>query len=72
MAVANASTQTGQDLFAAIQKRLNVQGHFPSDREILTLVVDVMNVINTDSANAVSHAATEIGKNPVRQFQRGV
>ena len=70
--MAGALTATGVDVFNAIQKRLNVQGHFLSDRELLTLTVDIMNVINTDSANAVAHAATEIGANKVRPFQRSV
>ena len=70
--MAGALTATGVDIFNAIQKRLVTQGHVISDREVLTLTVDVMNVINTDSANAVAHAATEIASNKVRPFQRSV
>lgn len=70
--MAQPSTSTGVDLFNAIKKRMTSQGFAPTDGQILTLVVDVMNVCNTDSANVVSHAATEIGKNLVRPFTREV
>lgn len=70
--MAGAFTATGQDIFAALTKRLAVQSHLLSDREILTLTVDVMNVINTDAANVVAHAATEIATNKVRPFVRSV
>jgi hypothetical protein len=65
-------TATGLDVFNALQKRLNVQGHFPSEGELLTLTIDVMNVANTDNASVVAHAASEIAANPVRVFLRGV
>jgi hypothetical protein len=66
------STATGVDIFNALKTRLSTQGFLFTDGQILTLVVDVMNVCNTDSANVVAHSATEIGKNPVRPFKREV
>ena len=66
------STVTGVDIFNALQKRLTTQGHQLSDRELLTLTVDVMAIINTDSGNAVTHAGQEIAANVVRPFIRGV
>lgn len=70
--MAGASTATGQDIFAAIKKRVQTQGFGFNDNQILTLTIDIMNVINTDAANATAHAATEISKNPVRPFIRPV
>lgn len=66
------STTTGVDVFNALKKRLISQGFAPTDGQILTLVIDVMNVCNTDSANVVTHAATEISKNLIRPFTREV
>lgn len=70
--MAQPSTATGVDMFNALKKRLSTQGFLFTDSQILTLVVDIMNVCNTDNANIVSHCATEIGKNPVRPFTREV
>ena len=70
--MAKGKTATGVDIFNTIQKRLNVQGHFPSDGEILTLMIDLCNLVNIDNANALSHVVTELAANPVRPFVRGV
>jgi hypothetical protein len=66
------STATATDVFNALQKRLTTQGHMLSDRELLTLTIDVVNAINTDSGSALAHCASEIVQNPVRTFIRGV
>jgi len=66
------TTATGLDLFNALQKRLSTQAHILTEAQLLTLVIDVMNVANSDSANVVTHAAQEIAVNPVRPFLRSV
>jgi len=65
-------TATANDIKAAVKKRLSTQAHFLTEGQLDTLVVDIMNVINTDSASAVSHAATESTQNPARVFLRHV
>lgn len=70
--MAKPSTGTAVDIFNALQKRLQTQGHALLDSEILTLTIDVMNTINNDSANALAHAAAEITRNVVRPFVIGV
>ncbi len=67
-----ATTQTGLDILAALRKRLETGGHTLTDSQYHTLMIDVMNVINTDSANATTHAATEIVAHPVRPFVKEV
>ena len=67
-----ASTQTGMDIVAALRKRLETTGHLLNDSQLHTLMLDVMNTINTDAANATSHAATELANHPVRPFQKEV
>lgn len=70
--MAKPTTASAIDIFNALQKRLTTQAHQLSDAQLLTLTVDVMNVINTDSANVVTHAGQEIAVNPVRPFLRSV
>jgi hypothetical protein len=65
-------TATATDVFNAIQKRVANQGHAFTDIQIQTLTIDIMNVVNTDAANATTHAATEIAISPVRKFAPGV
>ena len=66
------STATGLDIVAALRKRLETTGHILTDSQLHTLMLDVMNVINTDSANATSHASTELAAHPVRPFAKEV
>ena len=71
MPMANlASTQTGMDIVAALRKRLETTGHILSDSQYHTLMIDIMAVINTDSANATTHATSEIAAHPVRPFTK--
>ena len=65
-------TATTRDIAAAIRKRTVNQGIFMTNDQIHTLAVDIMNVINTDAANATANAATEIASNIVRPFVPGV
>lgn len=66
------TTGFGVDLFTAAKKRLNSQGFFPSDSQIQTLLVDLMNVCITDSGTVSSHSTTELSNNPIRPFKYGV
>jgi len=66
------ATPTAKDIFSALSKRLSTQGHALRDTELLSLTIDVMNVINNDATNATAHAALEIVYNPVRPFLLGV
>lgn len=65
-------TGTANDIRTALQKRLSTQAHQLSATQLDTLTIDVMNVINTDIANAGTDATTELSKNPVRPFLRHV
>lgn len=70
--MAQPTTATGVDVFNTLKKRLSTQGYSFTDSQVLTLVVDIMDICNTDNANIVAHSATEISKNPVRPFRREV
>jgi len=65
-------TSTGNDLMAAIQTRLQAQGSNKSNDQIMSIVLDVMTVINTDSDNVLADALTEIANNPQPPFVFGV
>ncbi len=65
-------TGTGKDVRAAILKRLTGNGYFLTDNQLDTLSIDVMDVVNTDSANAISHATNELASNPKRKFVLGI
>ena len=66
-----AVTQTGTDLMAAIQKRLQSQGIRQPDDQRMSLMLDIMNTINVDSADVLSDAVTELANNPQRPFVFG-
>ena len=65
-------TSTGNDLMAAIQARLQAQGSNKSNDQIMSIVLDVMTVINTDSDNVLADAVTEIANNPQPPLAFGV
>lgn len=64
------TTATGRDIVAALRKRLSTAGHVLSDVQYLILMLDIMKVVQTDSANAVTDAGTELGNNPQRPFHK--
>ena len=66
------STATGQDIVAALRKRLETQGHLLTDSQLHTLMLDVMGVITTDTANTLAHAISEIASHPARPFVKEV
>lgn len=67
-----ASTQTGLDIIAALRKRLETNGHLLTDSQYTTLLVDIMTVINADSANVLAHALAEAAANRQRPFAKEV
>jgi hypothetical protein len=66
------TTQGMLDLTAALRKRLITNGYALNDQQLLTLAIDVMKVIMTNSANITTHATSELASNKTRPFIRGV
>lgn len=66
------TTQTAIDIVAALRKRLETEGHLLTDSQLHTLMLDVMVTINTDAANVLAHATTEIANHPQRPFAKEV
>jgi hypothetical protein len=66
------STVTGQAMLVAFKKRISSRGGKVEGEQLQALVIDSMAVISSNSATAVSDAATELVNNPQRPAVFGV